>query len=413
MEELQRFGVHTRQRKATLTELGRKWLALHSGGGAPTYALVANDWALMEARTHSPPLHTYLDPVGRAVDPASFVWITKNGYAHARPLTETEQREWPHLAQMAETLWPRPVEEESWQAWERRDHWKERAYFLATMGSRARPQFYGLVEAIYRDGRPSEPSTEMQERDEIAGLYTKLQRYGANSAHWPSAKELGSLIATLDLEHVTAGADCAEARRLYLEERKRKAEEEAAAAARVEATLENAAPIAVEAEPIPLIAKTPGQGVAVPMTPEERLENHAGLAAFRRRHLIPPTFDVRTVAKQCVLASMGAPVPSHLMASAQRRALGTMVTPMASECDAELVNALLDSVPHTKLVEHLNLVSAPLQTYYWSQRDASSLTGHEFVGRLVGDYASNAESSAFRKSYPIPDQSLIKTIIEL
>lgn len=404
MEELQRFGVHTRQRKASLTELGRKWLALHSGGGAPTYALVANDWALMEARTHSPPLHAYLEPVDRAVDPASFVWITKNGYAHAKPLSDEQQRDWPRLAQMTETLWPKPINEESWQAWERKDHWKDRAYFLATMGSRARPQFYGIVEAIYRDGRaPSD-----QDRDNVAALYTQLQRYGANPNHWPSAREMGSLIATLDLEHVTGHADCVAARAHYLEEKKRKEREEAE---RVEATIENVAPIAVEAEPIPLAAKP--LSPAVPGS-ADRIPLHTGLASFRRRHLIPPTFEARNAAKQLVLASIGAPVPSHLMASAQRRALGTTVTPVAGECDAELVGALLDSVPHDKLVEHLNLVSPALQTYYWSQRDVSSLTAHEFVGRLIAHYSAGAESeSAFRKNYPTPDESLIKTIIEL
>lgn len=409
MEELQRFGVHTRQRKATLTELGRKWMALHSGGGAPAYALVASDWALMEARTHSPPLQSYLDPVNRGVDPASFVWIAKNGYAHAKPLSEDEARQWPHLAQMCETLWPTPVDAEAWQAWERRDHWKERAYFLATMGSRARPQFYKLVEAIYADGR-AEPSTD---RDAVAELHAKLQRYAANSAHWPSAQELGSLISTLDLDHVTAGADCVEARRLYLEEKKRKEAEEAA---RVEATVENAAPVALEREPIPLVAKA-GAAAAAP-TDDTKLQLHAGLADFRRRHLIPPMFEVRAAAKQAVLASMGAAVPSSLMASAQRRALGTTVTPVPGQVDAALVDALLEGVSHEQLVQHLNLVSPALQTYFWSQKDCASLTAHDLVGRLIAEYAgpqgdAPAAAEGFRKAYPTPDESLIKTIIHL
>lgn len=391
MEELQRFGVHTRQRKATLSELGRKWLALHSGGGAPAYALVASDWALMEARTHSPPFKNYLEPVNRAVDPAAFVWITKNGFADATPLSETQGREWPRLAQMCETLWPRPVGEEAWEAWERRDHWKDRAYFLATMGSRARPQFYGMVDAIYREGRaPSD-----QDHEAVADLYTKLQRYGAIEAHWPTAREIGSLIATLNLDHVDTGADCVNARAAYLEE-KRKQEAEAKAAARVEETVESAAPIALEAEPIQLGIKP----IVPENTSDARFQAHAGLAAFRRRHLIPPTFEARNVAKQMVLASVGAPVPTHLMAAAQRRALGTTIVSIAGECDAELVGALLDSVPHETLVQNLNLVSPSLQTYYWGQRDCSTLTAHEFVGRLLLDEARPA----------VIDESLIKTI---
>lgn len=392
MEELQRFGAHTRQRKATLTELGQKWLALHSGGGAPAYALVASDWALLEARTHSPPLKNYLEPVDRAVDPADFVWITKNGFAQATPLSETQEQQWPRLAQMCETLWPKPMGEEAWQPWERRDHWKDRAYFLATMGSRARPQFYGMVDAIYRDGRtPSD-----QDHEAVAELYTKLQRYGANEAHWPTAREIGSLIATLDLEHVeevVGGRGCVEARRKHLAKTGRK---EPAAPPDEENNMSAAAPLVFQADPIQLGIKV----VAPEISSDARFQTHAGLAAFRRRHLIPPTFDTRNVAKQMVLASVGAPVPTHLMAAAQRRALGTTVTPVAGECDAELVNALLDSVPHDTLVKNLNLVSPSLQTYYWGQRDCATMTAHEFVGRLLLDEARPK----------VADESLIKTI---
>jgi hypothetical protein len=398
MEELQRFGVHTRQRKAHLTELGQKWLALHSGGGAPAYAMVANDYALVEARTHSPSLHTYLDPVNRAVDPASFVWITKNGYAHAKPLSEQDQKAWPHLAQMCETLWPAPRDQEAWQAWERTDHWKDRAYFLATMGSRMRPQFYGLVEAIYREGKS--PSDD--DRDNVSALYTKLQRYGAVAAHWPTPQEVGSLIGTLDLAHMeSGGAECAEARRQYLEEKKQREAEEAA---RVEATVENVGVVALDAEPIPL-ARALAPAAQGPLL---------GISDFRRRHLIPPTFDERKAAKQIVLASMGVAVPSELMASAQRRALGTAVTPIEGECNNELISSLLNSVSHDQLVGELNLVSPALQTYYWSQRDCASLTAHDFVGRLISEYAAPAGvGSAFLKSYPTPDESLIKTILKL
>lgn len=398
MEELQRFGTHTRQRKAGLTELARKWMVLHSGGGAPAYALVANDWALMEARTHSPPLASYLEPVERAVDPATFVWIAKNGFAHAHPLSEQEAKDWPHLAQMCETLWPRPIGEEAWQDWERRDHWKERAYFLATMGSRARPQFYGMVEAIYRDGTAA--GQQEGERDTIADLYTKLQRYGATPSHWPSARELGSLISTMNLDHVEAGVDCVEARRLYLEEKQREKEE----AARVEETIENAAPVAMELEPIRLAEKT--KAATAPL-----LDQHEGLRAFRQRHLIPPTFDQRATAKQLVLASLGAAVPSTLMASAQRRAFGSFVKPEAGECNAELVDALLNDVSHAQL-GGLNLVSPAIQTYYWSQPDCETVTAHEFVGRLIGEYTNGSPDSDFRKNYPTPDESLIKIITE-
>lgn len=403
MEALQQFGIHTRQRKATLTELGRKWLVLNTAlEPQASYALVASDWHLLKTRTHSPSLEAaYLNHQQRNVDPATFVWITKNGYAHTKPLSEEEQKKWPHLAQMCETLWPAPVDQEAWQPWQRTDHWKDRAYFLATMGCRASPQFYGLVEAIYREDSTGPVGLV---GDAVSDLYTKLQRYGAESHHWPTPHELGSLAATLDLSHIQGGEDCVRARQEYLESK------EAAAAAAIEATIESPAAIDLIQEPIILAQKVLPTPVGTEVTFEE-------LNEFRRRNLIPPTFDMRKVAKQVVLSALGAPIPTEFLSASQRRNPDAPVQfDRATDYHLQTIQTLLNSVEHKQVVRHLDLVSPALQTHYWAQPNPPTTTAHEFVASLVHVYANPngpVEAATYRKFHPKPDSSLIKTIVEL
>lgn len=396
MEGLQRFANHTRHRAARdgdLTQLARKWMVTHVAPTSPaTYAFVANDYALVEARTHSPPLASYADRL-HPVDVETFVWTAKNGYPANRPLTLEEEQQWPALAQFRDTLWPKPVDQEAWQPFERNDHWKERAYFLAAAGAcKDRPQFHALVQAIYSEplGSVTTETTEPKGSggsgssvDQISNLYTRILRVLPE----PSAYELGTLIAALDLGEQQGGPSCEIARQEYLEEK-----QEAAA---VEPVIEKEIPVIL---------------VNKDATQQEQQQHvsfeDAAIIAFRQRELIPPTFSKQKVIQQMLLTHLGVAVPSHLLASAQRR---MSRQPMGPVSLSETVFDWIDEVPHDKWAAHLNLECPQVQAYYFGRADGSAgqpITAQALVRGLIQD-------ERHRKRWPDVEPSLVKAITEI
>jgi len=125
------FAQHTRQPHGeSLTNLAKKYLAVHcSLAPMPlVYAHVADDYALLELRTHQPNIHHY-SQVG-SFQPDLFVKIMRDGYAHLRGPINVEHR--PSLSYFMDTLFPQPGGAEEWQAWhDDQDNWKKRALFMA------------------------------------------------------------------------------------------------------------------------------------------------------------------------------------------------------------------------------------------------------------------------------------------
>lgn len=344
MEALQRFAQHTRHRnQPDLTLLARKWLTLHVSAPAEvrqTYALVADDYALLEARTHSPPLASYVDPSGR-VDVGAFVWLMKNGYPNDRPLTADEEMQWPELARFRDTFWPAPVGQEDWEPFERRDHWKERAYFLADR-MRSRAQYHALVDAIYRDGLTTSPPEGGDVKDAVSDLFTRLVRYRAE----PTVHELGTLIGALDLSHLQDGLQPVEVPAPVVQEEPEK----------------TVVPLEEPVEqPVELVSASPSAALD-----EAALRAHPDVVAFRQRELLPPTFPVAKVLKQMLLAHVQLPVPPNVLSPAQRDS-GQPVLLAPLETLPEVALQLLDVAPHETLASQLDLTSASLKAHYFSR----------------------------------------------
>lgn len=374
MDGLQKFANHTRHRTprdGDLTMLGRKWLVTHVAPASPqTYAYVASDYNLVEARTHSPPLASYAES-SHPVDVDTFVWLTKNGYPANRPLTLEEEQQWPSLAQFRDTLWPKPVDEEAWQPFERKDHWKERAYFLAAAGAcKNRPQFHALVEKIYTEDNNANS-------DAVSDLYTRILR----AIPTPSAFELGTLIGNLDLQHLQEGGpSCEAARQEYL------AEKEVDAPAAV-----------IEQQPIVLDI-----GSSLDEQQQRDVIEDASVLFFRQRELIPPTFATHKVIQQMLLTHLGEPVPSHLLSSLQRR---TNRQPMGPVTLGEAVWNWLGSIPSEQLAAHLDLTCPQLQSYYFGRQEGAGqpITPQALIQGVI-------QSDRHRKLWPKIEPSILETI---
>lgn len=379
METLQRFAAHTRHRpgSVTLSELGRKWLTLHVAPTPETYVHVANDYGLLEARTHNPPLSSYGDPA-RGIDVDTFVWVTKNGYPNAVPLTVEEEMQWPALAQFRDTFWPQPVGEEAWKPYERRDHWKERAYFLATLSdvTRNRPQYHALVDAIYRADLPADHDAAAI-KDAVSDLYTGFVRYASPDQNnpRPSVTEMGTLLAALDLSHLETSAP-----ELGLEP-------EVLTEPVVSSDMAPTSEI-IEAKPAIVLCEA-----SVVELNETALREHADVEAFRKRELLPPTFPVTKVLKQMWCAYLGVPVPSELLSAAQRR---MHRQPERLAQLPEVAFSLLAAAPHALVTEHLDLSMPSLVKYYYSsgRQDGTAgqpLTAQALVQGVLGSAQAPAE----------------------
>lgn len=381
MDGLQKFANHTRHRPprdGDLSVLGRKWMVTHVAPSSPeTYAFIANDYDLVRVRTHSPPLASYAES-SHPVDVDTFVWVTKNGYPNGRPLTMEEEQQWPALAQFRDTLWPKPVDQEAWQPFERKDHWKERAYFLAAAGAcKNRPQFHALVERIYSEDVPVSPLT----KDAVSDLYTRILRIVPE----PSPYEIGTLIAALDLQHLQdeqGGPTCEAARQDYLAE------------------------VAAEPEPAVLVEQQAIIFVNQPADTNTDITEDGPIMLFRHSELIPPTFPTHKVIQQMLLTYLGEPIPSHLLSSVQRRNSRQPAGPVI------LSNAVwnwLDSIPSEKLIASLDPKCPQLQSYYFGRQEGQAgqpITPQALIKGVLLD-------ERHRNLWPKVEPSIVKTIKEI
>jgi hypothetical protein len=188
------FAKHTRQSEDEMrdvTKLAQKWLAVHT---APlVYAQIAGDYALLALRTHSPPLQSY---ALSGFDVPTFVAVLKTGLESNEPIDADAVG--PAFAQFCAALFPTPAAEEKWEKYTRRDHWKRAGYFLAAQ----RPtQFYPLAQAVYFSDIAQSQATRAQ-LDDMADLATRITRYTAQHMQSVSPKELGNLIALVQMPTV-------------------------------------------------------------------------------------------------------------------------------------------------------------------------------------------------------------------
>jgi hypothetical protein len=271
---------------------------------------------------------------------------------------------------------------ESWQPFERQDHWKERAYFLAASGAcKNKPQFHTLVQAIYNDGLES-PNN----KDGASDLYTQILRVDPK----PTPFELGTLIASLDLHHLNdehqGGPSCEAARQEYLKHKEEDMEIQASAAA--------------IPEPIVLLVNDAAAAAA------SEWNSDPSIIAYRTRELIPPTFPVQKVIQQMILTHLGAKVPSNLLSSVQRR---SGEQPEKAAVLGSAVFEWIASLPFDKLASQIDITCPQLQSYYFGRTNGAAgqpITPHALIQGVIQD-------ERHRKLWPNAEPSVVKIILEI
>lgn len=259
------FAKHTGYASLDATSLAKRYLAVHTRLVHPgiVYPYVGSDYALLSLRTHSPPLSAYCED--RMVDIPTFVHLMKHGYEN-KPHEERS----PALDHFRENMMPRPVGEEAWVDYERKDHWKARAYFVG-LNWKQMPQFYNLARAIYADG------AERVDADAFGAFYGCLLDYKPYVQL--EARELGAILSQLQLKDDAPVKAREPAEPLHLGD---------------DATHGDARP----KEPIVFVCSD-ARG-----EPWEAIHQNPLVQDYRRRAGLPATFPPQKLVKQMILASL-------------------------------------------------------------------------------------------------------------
>lgn len=388
MEALANFAKHTRQSEAEckdLSKLAQKWLAIHTtiAKAQLVYAHVASDYALVNMRTHNPPLTNYMR-AGFDVD--TFVFVLQNGLESNKPIAVDESM--PSFAYFCETLFPKPVGEESWEAYERNDHWKKAAYFLSLSAA----QYYPLVEAIYFADKPAAARLQRAEKDEVSDLYTHINRFATDKLKTvpPSPAEIGKIISLIHIE---------EPRVVVINS----APLPPVAAAYDEQQME------CELAFLPVSSDANGSQQQWSAIRKDKF-----VQEYRKSAGLNATYPPQKIVKQMILSSLGfkgnEPVCASLLSQHQKEF--AQVNPAAW---SELMSAVtcFDSNPASLLdAKRPALIAyAPL---------ASSLDPHVFLHNVLTlYYAARTEPISDRakirylKAFPTVDENIINTLVKL
>lgn len=293
------FSRHTRQPfYATPTEVARKYVAAHIGG-ALIYDLVATDYAATKLRTHNPPLESYSS---QTIDAHALIELCK-----ACPKSAIElARDNVALGRFMETFFSRPEREEQWVRYADENYrWKPVAYFLAQTAKNT-PKFFGLIEAIYKDGLPNELS--VKEKNGAADLYTKFKNYKLEANPTAVAAVINELEAP---QHTNAPVES--------KEQQQEDEHETVA----DSGKRNFSKLA---EVIPI-------------------GNDIDLSEFRQKNasLIAATADPKKILKQYTLLALCAEViPEELLTRQQKLAQGKVVAPKVA--DEKILRAVANAI---------------------------------------------------------------------
>jgi len=190
---LRRFANHTGFKNIKdASQIARAYVAMHVRMVHPSiiYPFVGSDYELVQRRTHSPPLSAYQSD--RDIDSDAFIYLMQNGYEN-RPLSEEEVERFPALQHFIETMLPRPVGEEAWKNYERKDHWKARAYFLG-LNWKNTTSYNDMMRSIYGiDG--SSNQVEIAACTDFISAMQKYQPYQEMRA-----EEIGHMLQALNVK---------------------------------------------------------------------------------------------------------------------------------------------------------------------------------------------------------------------
>lgn len=145
-ETLQNFALHiqlTASECENASAVAHRYLAIHVNV-VPTigaYASVADDFRVVELRTHNPPIKVYSQ--NGNINIATYIYLMSS-----IPNDTKKPRRLEAFSQFSDEFFPRVEGEEKWKHISRPNQWKEKATFLALNFKNA-SNLYGLIEAIH------------------------------------------------------------------------------------------------------------------------------------------------------------------------------------------------------------------------------------------------------------------------
>lgn len=375
--------MHTGLQSLSATELGKRYLAVHMRMIHPSvaYSYVGSDYQKVKMRTHSPGINAYCEE--RMVDVPLYVHLMKDGYPN-RPPTEEERARFPALEHFRENMMPRPVGEEAWVDYERKDHWKARAYFIG-LNWKEMPQFYQLAEAIWKEDASNSNGN-------FGDFYSALLDYKPYKNL--EAQEIGDILNELHLENDPA----VQSTLLMIPE------------VSVEVFVDSATHGDVpEKEPISFKVTKSTESVGEDIQFNEHFQN------FRRAACLNATFSPQKIVKQMIFSSLKLPVPEALL-PLSRPVSDNQMPPVPKEAWPILMGALNSM----NIKRHVLDETAPFFRDFLSQggeADAletlkATLTLHHPEIETTED-DKRRHQSRMLKEHPKIEESVLETLIKI
>jgi len=284
---LQKFALHiqlTSTECENASAVAHRYLALHVNvvPAASAYATIADDFKVVEMRTHTPSIKTY-----STINIPTFVYLMST------IPNDTVRLE--AFARFSEDFFPRPVGEERWKSITRAGQWKEKATFLALNFKNA-PNLYGLIEALHG-------------KQNAAALHQRVRSYKVGATFKPD-----------ELLHDTSAIIKQVAVPL----------EDMVLLARNQLP-EEIAPIAAERALVPM-----KKVIVIKTSPSTKTleELRPQMEAYRKRAGLNVTVSSAKVAKQMLFTALGTPVkqlPANVLGIHQKA-----LTPLADEAELKV-----------------------------------------------------------------------------
>ena len=384
---LKKFGVHTGHSKKEMTDatkLAQKYLAVHSRivPAAVVYPYIASDYSLLSLKTHTPPLESYSTEA--MVDIPSYVYLMKNGYKN-EPMSAEVASQFPALSHFRDTMTPKPLGEEQWCDYERTDHWKTRAHFMA-LNYKNMPEFHNLIGAICAEDATTNGT-------EVSDFYTRLTEY--KPLHDIQAAEVGSIISQLNVDHLgllpaQKHIVCAELGEEVVSD-------------------ETYGDFADKKSPIVFVAEAPAEKSALDWN---AIQQDALVQDYRKRAGLNVTFSPKKIVKQMIFSSLGLPITAQIIP--KNRPLSEALPPVEKDAWPLLMSA----VENMDIERHALDPESPALREILPGGEADAMST---IQAMLTLYHPDCELETmeprtkvrYMKMFPQIDESVIKSIIEM
>ncbi len=186
---LEEFARNTRLSKddtMCASKVLQRYIAVHVNV-APTaiaYAVVSDDYKMLELKATNPPLHVYRTG-NRPINTGALITACQNmsGSSHS-------------FDAFRETVLPRPIDEETWVYMSNTtQQWKDKAYFMA-LNFKEHATLKPLIESIY--AYPAERVALMD--TEPDRIYKEMLQYEPKQNPTQLAHDIGRMIASIQVE---------------------------------------------------------------------------------------------------------------------------------------------------------------------------------------------------------------------